>query len=207
VRYDLSLIETYLRIDELFRKIDAIEKTPVKGCRIFDKNAPYNRYPTITINRVIYRVGKLVLERKLGRSLLPNMLTLHNCDHPRCVEENHLYEGTHSNNSDDVLVSKGQLSTQNQTDGRTRLNLDNSATVDLFGTKNKYEEFVKETDQIEYQFHKDDCVVIISGSLNGTRAKITENVPASFKQTSRIQVMLIQTRSIHWVKISYLERM
>ena len=44
-----------------------------------------------------------VLEKKLGRRLLPGMKSLHTCDIKNCVSADHLYEGTQEQNVHDML--------------------------------------------------------------------------------------------------------
>jgi hypothetical protein len=47
-------------------------------------------------------VHREALERKLGRSIRPKMQALHHCDNPSCMEPEHLYEGTRSDNMRDM---------------------------------------------------------------------------------------------------------
>lgn len=61
-----------------------------------------NHYAHIMFKRRGYRVTRAVLERKLGRSLGPNMWALHTCDDCRCIAEEHLYEGTPKQNTADM---------------------------------------------------------------------------------------------------------
>lgn len=48
------------------------------------------------------RSNRVALEEKLGRALLPGMKALHHCDNPPCVQAEHLYEGTQSQNMHDM---------------------------------------------------------------------------------------------------------
>jgi hypothetical protein len=54
------------------------------------------------------RAHRVALEVKLGRSLLPGMDACHTCDHPLCVNPNHLFEGTAGDNLRDAS-RKGRL--------------------------------------------------------------------------------------------------
>jgi hypothetical protein len=60
---------------------------------------PYRRYGTLGRNGPVHRV---VLEIVLGRSLQRRHNALHTCDNPPCVNPAHLYEGTQSENMQDV---------------------------------------------------------------------------------------------------------
>jgi len=51
---------------------------------------------------------RVVLEQKLGRSLLDGMDALHHCDNPPCYQQSHVYEGTDSDNHRDAVV-RGRL--------------------------------------------------------------------------------------------------
>ena len=52
--------------------------------------------------RIAVPVAKVVLTIKLGR--LPTDSVLHKCDNRCCINEDHLYEGTHSQNMKDMFA-------------------------------------------------------------------------------------------------------
>lgn len=55
--------------------------------------------------------GKVILAHRLAffytYGYWPDLLVLHKCDNPPCVNPNHLFGGTHKDNSDD-MISKGR---------------------------------------------------------------------------------------------------
>lgn len=85
------------RIPHIIRCIDPDEK----GCRSWPYVKDKDGYPLQTIDNRSTRLTRYVLAQKLGRPLLPGMMALHTCDNPSCVEEEHLYEGTQSDNMRD----------------------------------------------------------------------------------------------------------
>jgi len=58
-------------------------------------------YAIATINGKTTRVAKWMLQRKLGRQLLPGMQTRHTCDNRACINDVHLVEGTAKDNAQD----------------------------------------------------------------------------------------------------------
>jgi hypothetical protein len=46
-----------------------------------------------------FRVSRLLIEWKMGRSMFPGMQACHTCDHPWCANPAHLFEGTVSDNA------------------------------------------------------------------------------------------------------------
>ena len=56
----------------------------------------------VWIDGNIQSVSRVVLSRKLGRSLKPKMMACHTCDNPPRFNPDHLYEGTHADNMRDM---------------------------------------------------------------------------------------------------------
>jgi hypothetical protein len=50
------------------------------------------------------------LEAKLGRLINPGMLACHHCDNPPCIQPEHLYEGTESDNRRDMYARRRRWS-------------------------------------------------------------------------------------------------
>jgi hypothetical protein len=78
-----------------------------QGCRSWPHTLDRDGYPLQHIDGKQWRLHRWILERKLGRSILPDHMSLHTCDNPSCVEESHLFEGTHSDNMKD-MCKKGR---------------------------------------------------------------------------------------------------
>ena len=54
------------------------------------------------------KAHRIMLELVLGRPLKEGMFALHTCDNKLCVNPDHLYEGTRSNNIQDYLARVGR---------------------------------------------------------------------------------------------------
>lgn len=90
-----------LTIEELFNLIDCL---PIddNGCKILNRSNRSDGYPLFTVKEKHFRVSRLVLERKLNREIISGMFALHTCDNTRCVNEDHIYEGTQKQNIADA---------------------------------------------------------------------------------------------------------
>lgn len=62
------------------------------------------KYPVITRNGKRQRMSRFVLERKLGRPIGKGLCACHTCDNPACINPDHIYEGSHMDNTNDRLV-------------------------------------------------------------------------------------------------------
>lgn len=65
-------------------------------------------YPRIREGGRQWRGNRLVLTKKLGREIAPGLCALHTCDNPLCMHEDHIYEGTHQQNTEDKM-SRGRF--------------------------------------------------------------------------------------------------
>jgi len=85
-------------------------------------------YPEMTFEQVVYRVHRLVLERKLGRPIAVGMMACHQCEHlyppgdtsyRRCINPDHLAEGDKRTNAADNLRAGRHRSQRGATNGVT----------------------------------------------------------------------------------------
>lgn len=86
-------------IDAIFERCDV---DPETGCWLSRLKPNSDGYIVITYERRQYSAHKEVLAWKLGHPV--EGLALHTCDVRHCVNPDHLYDGTHKNNADDMIA-------------------------------------------------------------------------------------------------------
>lgn len=62
-------------------------------------------YPRIRIGKKIVRMNRFFYEVRHGEKIPPGMVVRHTCDHPGCVNPDHLILGTPQDNMDDKVKS------------------------------------------------------------------------------------------------------
>lgn len=106
-----------MTIEEFFEIVDELPCNE-RGCKIWSGRKRGN-YPGFRTKDGQVYGHRLVLERRLGRSIKPSLLSLHDCDDKMCLQEEHLYEGTHKENSLDA-ISRGRIATGDRSGARTQ---------------------------------------------------------------------------------------
>jgi hypothetical protein len=94
-----------MTLEKLFHLVDSIEPCAC-GCKLWPgrfRRRHSQTYPHAKINDKNMEISRWILERKLGRPIRPGYYALHTCDHSLCVNPDHLYEGTQSDNLNDVI--------------------------------------------------------------------------------------------------------
>lgn len=71
------------------------------GCMISKSAGNSWGYPQIRHEGKFHVASRLLLERRLGRRLKKNKFALHTCDNSGCLNPDHLYEGSLSDNARD----------------------------------------------------------------------------------------------------------
>jgi hypothetical protein len=87
--------------DDIYLIFDSIMPDEY-GCHQYPR-AHLGYHKQELINGVLQYVHRLALERKLGCPIRPGYLACHHCDCASCVNPDHLYEGTHKDNTADAL--------------------------------------------------------------------------------------------------------
>jgi len=64
-------------------------------------------YGAVRIKQRNYYVHRLILAQKLGRHINQGYQACHTCDNPACINPEHLFEGTQSDNMKD-MANKGR---------------------------------------------------------------------------------------------------
>lgn len=72
------------------------------SCHVWIGNLTHDGYAVIGVGKKKIRVAKHLLESKLGRKLLSGKETCHKCNRRDCVNLEHVYEGTHKRNMEDM---------------------------------------------------------------------------------------------------------
>ena len=79
----------------------------VKSCWLWDGSRTEKGYGRFQVGGRVERAHRFAYELASG-PIPEGMLVLHKCDNPPCVRPSHLFVGTPSDNTNDMLLRKGR---------------------------------------------------------------------------------------------------
>lgn len=86
-----------------------VQPEPNSGCWLWDGSADTRGYGQIRVTGKRLRYASHVSLELAGRAVPPGMCACHRCDNPGCVNPDHLFVGTRSDNTQD-MIRKGRAS-------------------------------------------------------------------------------------------------
>ena len=92
-----------------------IERIPEAGCWIWTGSCRPTGYGQVFVNKKTISAHKYTYETYKG-PVAPGLLVLHKCDNPSCVNPDHLFLGTQSDNMYD-MYKKGRRSQAGELNG------------------------------------------------------------------------------------------
>jgi hypothetical protein len=112
------------------------------GCLEWQRSKDGFGYGMITNKRTVWRVHRLVWVMKKG-PIFPNECILHKCDNPKCCNIEHLFIGTKTQNTEDMVskdrhakgfvISHSKLFDDDVIEIRKRNDVDSSVLAETFG--------------------------------------------------------------------------
>lgn len=125
-----------MTLEEFKQRCLNVKVNQTTGCRLWYGDCAPNKYVSVRLGKKNYGGHRLILNLKLGRAIKENFFALHTCDNKSCIEETHIYEGTHQDNMDDMKrrgrVAKGDRHT-------TKLHPEKIARGNRHGSRTKIE--------------------------------------------------------------------
>lgn len=78
------------------------------NCHVITSHSVNGHRPEINIDGKRTIIARYILEKTLGRPILPNMVAMHLCDNGECINPNHIIEATQKENINDA-ERKGRM--------------------------------------------------------------------------------------------------
>ncbi len=117
------------------------ERVPFCGCHIWMGEVDKNGYGKTRSNGKRVMAHRESYKHFVGQIVDGNVI-MHSCDTPSCVNPNHLSQGTHQDNSDDMVAKK-----RNAVGVRSNVATINDATaINIFNFSGKQSDIAKKFD-------------------------------------------------------------
>jgi predicted XRE-type DNA-binding protein len=115
--------------EKLFWESIDTKQNNINECWEWQKSTIKQGYGRTSLN------GKMILAHRLsfyythGRHVSQDKIICHSCDNKKCCNPNHLREGTHKDNSDDMFLRNRFVYMRGEKNGRAKLTQENVETI------------------------------------------------------------------------------
>jgi hypothetical protein len=95
-------------INRFYNKINIIEEGPNKDCWEIDCGKGNDGYPIFSIKSYPILANRFMYQIHHPDEIIEGLLVCHSCDHPWCVNPEHLWLGTNEDNMNDMVNKNRQ---------------------------------------------------------------------------------------------------
>ena len=92
-------------LGDIYERISNRYSISKSGCHEWTSYLSKKGYAKINYKGKCFGIAKLIFEKKLNRKLKKGYETCHICNNSKCINPEHLYEGTHRQNGRDLSKS------------------------------------------------------------------------------------------------------
>ena len=130
----MNLDETYkvlpIVLEGLRLKIEANKTIDARGCWIWGKSTDTNGYPQLRVFGRLVRISRLSYEAFNG-PIVGGMFVCHACDVRLCVNPGHLWLGTATDNTQDMLAKgrQARVDAKGERNGNAKLTSDDVVRI------------------------------------------------------------------------------